>query len=124
MSDLVSMITVPTTIQYFPEDNSLEIYPDTYTKGTVLVELNCVHLNDFSTIPLNMRDEFLKLCLYDTQEVIYHMRKRFSNLQTSFGNIELFIDDLQDAPSKKEELLERWKANYFKSPKRKKIYVG
>lgn len=121
-SDLASLTNVPVTFNYiYP--NIVEIFPNNYTKGQILAELHCVHPKDFSTIPLNLKDEFLKLCLYDTQEVLYQIRHRFANLQTAFGNIELFIDDLQNATDKKEELMERWRRNAYKSSKRKKLYI-
>jgi hypothetical protein len=121
-NDMASLSTVPVTFNFiYP--NRVEIYPSNYTKGKILTELHCVHSKDFSTIPLNMKDEFLKLCLYDTQEVLYQIRHRFANLQTAFGNIELFIDDLQSAPDKKDELIEKWRRNAYKSSKRKKLYI-
>lgn len=123
MADIISMNKVPVTHRWFDDDCSVEIYPNGLMNSGILAELKTVHLDDFSTIPLNMRSEFLKLCLYDTQEVIYPLRHRFSSLQTAFGNIELFVDDLQNASDKKDELLERWRKNFFKSANRKKIYI-
>lgn len=122
MADMLSATQTPVTFNfYYP--NIIEILPDQYTKGIITVDLHCVHPQDFSTIPLNLKDEFLKLCLYDTQETLYQIRHRFANLQTAFGSIELFIDDLQEAPAKKEELMEKWRRNAYKSSRRKKLYI-
>lgn len=122
MADLTSMVRTPITFDFI-HPNMVEIQPSGFTKGRILIDLHCIHPLDFSTIPLNLKDEFLKLCLLDTQESLYQIRHRFANLQTAFGNIELFIDDLQEAPSKKDELLEKWRRNAYKSSKRKKLYI-
>lgn len=120
--DMLSATSTPITFE-FVHPNMIDIFPAQYTKGRLLVDLHCVHPTDFSTIPLNLKDEFLKLCLYDTQEALYQIRHRFANLQTAFGNIELFIDDLQNATEKRDELMEKWRRNAYKSSKRKKLYV-
>lgn len=124
VNDFISMASCPVTFMYHDEDKTLEIFPAKYTKGTILTEIYVVHSEDFSTIDIKMRDEFLKLALYDVQKALYLIRKRFANLNTPYGNIELFIDDLQDATSKRDELLERWRHNFYKSPKRKKIFIA
>lgn len=123
IQDVISANRVPVTHRYHPEDNSVEVFPAGIMSGGVLVRVKVIHLDDFSSIPLNMIDEFLDLCLYDVQMSILPLRRRFSNLQTPFGSIELFISDLEEAESKRKELLERWRRNIHKAPNRKKIYV-
>jgi hypothetical protein len=123
LNDIASMVTNPTTVNYFDEDNSVEIYPGNLGSTKVMIDILCIHKDDFTTIPNNLEDEFKMLALYDTQIMLLPLRNRFSNLQTPFGSIELFIDQLQDAESKRDELLERWRNNYYKSPKRKKIFI-
>lgn len=123
IQDVLSVNRVPVTHRYNGDDNSVTIFPSGIPKHAVLAKLKVVHLDDFSSIPLNMRDEFLKLCLYDVQSAIFPLRRRFSNLQTAFGNIELFIDDLAEAPNKREELFEKWRRYSHKAANRKKIYV-
>lgn len=123
IQDVLSVNRVPVTHRYNPDDDSVTIFPAGTPKTAVLVKLKVVHLDDFSSIPLNMRDEFLKLCLYDVQMAIFPLRRRFANLQTAFGSIELFIDDLQEASSRRDELLEKWRGKFLKAPNRKKIYI-
>lgn len=123
VQDILSANRVPVTHKYYAEDESVAVYPGGLMNKSVLCRIKVVHPDDFSTIPLNMRDEFLKLCLYDVQEAIYPLRRRFANLQTAFGNIELFVDDLAEATSRKEELFEKWRRNIIKAPNRKKLYI-
>jgi hypothetical protein len=110
-------------VYHFNHPNTVTLTPALYVIRETKVLLNCVHPNHFATIPTNLQDEFLKLALYDTKEVLYQIRHRFANLQTAFGSIELFIDDLQDAPDKKQELLDKWRQNFAKQSNRKKLYI-
>lgn len=124
MADMISACRVPVTFDYFNEDNSVEIYPNSITNAKILTECKCVHFKDFSTIPFTLMEEFKKLAFYDTEIALLPLRKRFSNLSTAFGNIELFIGELEEADSKRTELLELWRKNFAKSSKRKKIYIA
>lgn len=124
LADLVSMVQVPNTFHYYDEDQTIELNPGGYSSGTkILIQINCIHKDDFSTIPTNMEDEFSNLAALDTMRMLYPLRNRFANLQTPFGGIEQFVEKLADAEGKREELLEKWRRNYYKSPKRQKIYV-
>jgi hypothetical protein len=122
MADATSMNRNPLVYQ-FNHPNTITVMPALYMLKEAKVKLNCVHPSHFGTIPTNLQDEFLKLALYDTKEALYQIRHRFANLQTAFGSIELFIDDLAEAPDKKVELLENWRKNFAKQSNRKKLYI-
>jgi hypothetical protein len=122
MADATSINRNPLVYQ-FNHPNTITVMPALYMLKQAKVKLNCVHPNHFGTIPTNLQDEFLKLALYDTKESLYQIRHRFANLQTAFGNIELFIDDLAEASDKKQELLENWRKNFAKQSNRKKLYI-
>lgn len=81
----------PVTFMFYPP-NQIEIYPS-FING--LVELNVVHDETLHTIPMNMKEYFMQLALADVKMALYQIRNRFNNMQTSFGTLELFIDDLQ-----------------------------
>lgn len=121
--DLVSAVKNPITWSFIPP-NKIEIAPSSYVTDNFIIVVNVVHPEHFGTIPTNLREIFLKLCLYDTQIALYNIRNRFSNLQTSFGNIELFIDDLRDAKDKKDELIEKMVNSSIRNPNRKKIWIA
>jgi hypothetical protein len=121
-ADAISINKNPLVFQ-FNHPNTVTLTPALYVIRDTKVLLNVVHPEHFGTVPTNLQDEFLKLALLDTKEVLYQIRHRFANLQTAFGSIELFIDDLAEAPNQKEELLEKWRRNFAKSPKRKKLYI-
>lgn|GEM_PF-2390562 len=122
MADIQSMVQNPITHRFiYP--NKVEIMPSGTDVNSLTIILNCVHPEHFGTIPVNLQDQFLKLALLDTQEALYQIRHRFANLRTTYGDIELFIDDLQNASDKKEELIETFKSSVIKNPHRKKIFV-
>ncbi|ALN97865.1 hypothetical protein Bp8pS_186 [Bacillus phage vB_BpuM-BpSp] len=121
-ADMISYNKNP-LLFHFEHPNIITIMPALYNIRGVRVDFNCVHPVHFGTIPTNLQDEFLKLALLDIKDVLYNLRHRFANMQTAFGSIELFIDDLQDASDRREELLAKWRSNFGKSANRKKIYI-
>lgn len=121
-NDMYSMGKNPITFD-FDYPNVITIYPALIKVQGTLVICNTVHPSHFGTIPANMREQFLQLCLYDTKIVLYSLRSRFSALNTPYGSIELNIDDLREASDKKDNLLEIWRRLFAKSAKRKKLFI-
>lgn len=120
--DMYSSIRNPITWRFiYP--NKVEIMPALVFIDNVLVMLNVVHPKHLGTIPINLQDEFLNLALLDVKDSLYQIRHRFSNLQTPYGSLELFIEDLQDAADKRKDLLENWRRNFYKQSNRKKIFI-
>lgn len=122
-ADIASMYIQPITFD-FEEPNIVSVYPKSALMGTFMLEIKVVHPDHMATIPLSMRDEFLKLALFDIRTTLYPIRHRFANINTTFGNIELFMDKLESASDDREALLEKWRANFYKSSKRRKIFIG
>lgn len=120
--DMYSMVRNPITFRFFPP-NVIEVYPAVVGMASAYLYVNCIHPEHFQTIPNNMEDQFLKLALLDVKMSLYQIRHRFANLTTPYGSIELFIDDLQDAESKRDELLELWRSNSLKNSNRKRLYI-
>lgn len=121
--DMLSTVNNPTTFAFYPP-NKIEIYPVVNVPDSYIIVCNVVHSKNFYTIPINLQDQFFRLALYDTQDLLYHIRNRFSNLQTTFGNIELYLDEYRDANDKRIELLEDFKKNSLKFSRRKKIFIA
>lgn len=121
--DLMSSTKNPITFIFYPP-NKVEITPVSSVIQNYIIICNVVHDNSFGTIPVNMQEHFLKLALYDTQDVLYHIRNRFTSIQTTFGNIEFFLSELEGANDNKKELLEEFKKSSILSPRRKKIIIA
>lgn len=120
--DLMSFTSNPITTKYI-EPGMVEIYPVYNNVRSYIIIVNVVHPSHFGTIPINLEDEFMKYALYDTQATLYAMRTRFQNIQTPFGNIEMFIDQFQGAEDNKTQLEEKWRNNSHKNSTRKKIFI-
>jgi len=121
-ADMASMYYQPTTFE-FHAPNMIEIFPKSSWYADFFVELKCVHPNHMMTIPVALRDEFLDLCLYDVRMALYPIRHRYQNINTTFGSIEMFMEKLDSAEEDRKELISRWRENFFKSSKRRKIFV-
>lgn len=120
--DMYSMVRNPITFRFYPP-NVVELYPAILGLANTCIYVNCVHPDHFGTIPANMEEQFLKLALLDVKISLYQIRHRFTNLETPYGSIELFIDDLQEAESKKDELIEYWRKMSPKQSNRKRLYI-
>lgn len=110
-----------TSFRFLPPDR-VEIRPASMEYGNFLVELNIQHPDHLTTIGKGLESEFMQLALYDVQGALYQLRHRFANLQTAYGNIELFIDDLQNSFDKREDLIEKWRTKQHLTSNRKKIW--
>jgi hypothetical protein len=121
-SDMESAVLNPTTFKYRAPDK-VEIFPKNTYIQSMYVEIKCVHPKHFQTIPMNLREEFLKLAYYDICESIYPIRHRFQSIGTTFGNIDLFMDQIEQASDKRQELIETWRSNVLKNSQRKKLFI-
>lgn len=120
--DMYSMVRNPITFRFYPP-NVVELYPAVIGLANACAYVNCVHPEHFGTIPANMEEQFLKLALLEVKKSLYQMRHRFENLQTAMGDIQMFIDDLQEAEAKEEELLEYWFKMAPRQANRKRLYI-
>ena len=121
-ADLTSAVQVPTTFKFFAP-NKIEVFPKSYSYYKFLVQLKCVHPRHLGTIPMGLRDYFYKLATLDVKIALYYMLKNYDNLNTPYGNIELKIDDYEQAVQDREQLIELFKANYWKEPNRKRLWI-
>jgi hypothetical protein len=123
IADATSMYYQPFTFD-FESPNIVTLFPKTHFFGKFMLEIKCVHPSSMATIPLSMRDEFLEMALYDVRIALYPIRDRFKNINTTFGSIELFMDKLDSAYDDKKTLLEKWRSNFAKNSKRRKMFIG
>ena len=122
-ADIASMFLQPITFAY-EAPNILSVYPKTQLLGKFTVEVKTVHPEHLATIPFGYSNEFLECALYDVRIALYPIRQRFSTINTTFGNLELFMDKLDSAFEDKKQLLEKWRTNFNKSSRHRKIFVG
>lgn len=124
MSDLMAINLSPSTFRYH-HPNKIEILSSAVIGSVnLLIVLNTYHDKHFGSVPNNMHDYFLELASYDVQISLYAMRSRFQNLQTTFGELNLNMDDLREARDKRKELVEKMENYSIFNSNRKKLYFG
>lgn len=121
-TDLSSATQVPDTFKFL-EPNKIEIFPKSRTNYSFQVRVKCVHPRHLGTIPLSMREYFFKLATLDVKIALFYMLKNYDQLNTPYGNIDLKIEDYEQAVQEREELLQLFKANYWKESNRKKLWI-
>jgi len=123
LADAISLYIQPITFD-FEAPNMVSVYPKTQVLGTFTAQIKTMHPRHLSTIPLGYRQEFLTCALLDVRIALYPIRQRFTQINTTFGNIELFMDKLESAYDDKVQLLEKWRTNFLKSSKKRKMFIG
>lgn len=121
-TDLLSMVQIPETFDFIPP-NKVELFPKYIYSDKLLCRLKCIHPSHLGTIPLSLRGEFFKLCEYDIKISLYEILKNYDVVNTAFGNIELKIENLEQAEDKRDALLESWDSKFLREANRKKMYV-
>lgn len=121
-ADLASQMNPNTWTYHHP--SMIEFAPNYMAGNMYIIVCNVIHSKHLTTVPTNMQDYFIRLASCDVRASLYLIRNRFSNLQTSFGSIELFIDDLSSAKDERLELIELFRMNSSKSPSRKRLWIG
>lgn len=122
-ADVASMYLQPITFD-FEEPNIVSVYPKTQLMGKFMLEIKTVHPSHMATIPLALRSDFLEMALYDVRIALYPIRHKFQTINTTFGSIELFMDKLESAQDDKKTLMDKWRSNFSKSSKRRKMFIG
>jgi hypothetical protein len=120
-NDFVSMTVTPITWEYKAPDEII-IFPKIINHRSALLEVKAIHPKHLKTIPMNMRDEFLKLCLYDVLLSIYPLRHRFESFNTPYGTMQPFMEMVDSAKSDKEELMNKWQTSFLKDSTAKRIF--
>jgi hypothetical protein len=119
-ADLAGGIIVPLTSRFIPP-NKIELFPKHVRQTKLFIRLMVEHDPNFFTIPHNLEEQFRELALIDAKEAIYNIRKNFPSINTVFGSIEVDIDSFSGMEDKRKDLIDLWKANYYKGSDRPKI---
>lgn len=106
-ADLLSAASPPFTFD-FKEPNLLYLYNNSSLLPDITVDIAFEHADNLSTISNTMWRSFYKLALLDMKILLYNTLKHYNEIQSSFGTINLKIDEWAGAESEREELLEKW----------------
>ena len=105
-SSMGTMMAHSPTFRFFPPDK-LVIY-DGWFNSSYCVEIALMHDLNLTTIPPTALTHFRQLAVLDLKWYLYNKLKRKENLDVGIGNINLKIDDWQDAEQQFRDLLQRW----------------
>lgn len=119
-ANVVSALMHPYTFEFKPP-NSILLQPF-MDEDYIDVELKMVHAS-LMTIHPGLTEYFCKLALYDIQIDLLGIRSYFQNISTTYGEINLRLDSLEQADDKREELLELFREKASFSPNRQQIWV-
>ena len=123
LNDALSQTITPTTFTY-EAPNLVTIRPKIYHLGSALLEVKAVHPRHLRTIPVAMRDQFLRLCLDDVLISLYPIRHRFESYTTVYGALTPFFEMVDGAANDKQELIDSWKENLLKDANAKRIWIS
>ena len=121
--EIMDYTQVPYTIEMVPP-NKIRIMPNPAAgfSHKIGVKLKVAH-SDFQEFSPGLREVILKLALCDVKLDILGMRRIFTNISTGMNEIELAIGTYEEAESKRDELLEKIRANMHLSANRRKIFI-
>jgi hypothetical protein len=122
-NDYVSMTVTPVTWTYIPP-NQVTVFPKIVNYQTAILEVKAVHPRHMKTVPMNMRDEFLKLTLLDVLVSLYPLRKRFETMTTPYGTLQPFMEMVERSIDDRKELLERFSNLLLKDSNAKRIFIA
>lgn len=83
-----------------------------YSSSTIVLELGFEHDKSLASIAETARESFIHLALLDVKTNLYPTMKMYSEINTAIGNINLKLDDWQNAESAREELINKWDDTY------------
>lgn len=109
---------------HFIAPNHVEILPRLWVKNDALVTVRARHPNHLRTIKESMREYFLQLATYDILEALYPYRKRFESLSSPYGEISLFLEQVERAHDERATLLEKFQEMSLKDAAARKIFIG
>jgi hypothetical protein len=119
--DLTSAVADPIAYKFYPP-NEIEIIGGRVMLGTFYANLLVTHNKLLTSIRPSQVDSFTKLAILDTKIFLYQNLKHFDQMETTFGTINLKIDDWANAETEREELISQWNDKYLANRSRN-IYV-
>jgi hypothetical protein len=119
---ITGLMLPPDTFQYV-HPGMLRIF-NTYTQNKYFVVLRTTHKKDFSTFPYGLRETIMKLALADVANDLLGIRTFFQNLGSTFAEINLNTDMLNNWADKRDDLIENMRKNQLKNAGVRKIYVA
>lgn len=116
-----SMMSTPITYEYIQPDILVIDAPGYIPTDTVRIEFLAEHNRDLSTIQFSYLDWLVDLFTLDCKIFLYEDMKHHDKIDTTFQQIDLKIDDWQNAKSERDDLINKFEARFL-SHRKKTIY--
>lgn len=78
----------------------------------IVFDLAFIHDKNLASISPTQEESFFNLAILDVKDMLYQSLKHYSDIQTAYGNINLKIDEWQQASSDRKSLLDEWESLY------------
>lgn len=111
LADLSSTMVPPQTWKFIPP-NKFQIFNQVLYNNKVHLDLIYTHSPELFTIPETARESFFKLALLDTKMYLYNALKYYAQIQTAYANMDLKIEQWENAETERQDLLNQWDENY------------
>ena len=71
-----------------------------------------MHDKNLVSISPTMEESFRELAILDVKDALYQTMKHYTNINTVFGNVDLKLDEWQQAAGDRKQLLDEWENVY------------
>nr|DAS58566.1 MAG TPA: hypothetical protein [Caudoviricetes sp.] len=95
----------------YMQPRQLRLY-NLYNSCKIVIDMNLEHHKSLASIPDTAREAFMKLALLDVEMMLYNVMKHYNEIETSYGRINLHIEDWQNAEQERQDLLNDWDDRY------------
>ncbi len=102
---------IPKVTYKFEHPNKLHLF-NLVSSTTLVCDLAFEHDKSLMSIPNSTRKSFIDLAILDVKAGLYPTLKNYTSLQTAYGQIDLKLDNWENAESDRRELLDRWEDTY------------
>lgn len=86
---------------------------DSLIASKLRLTLACEHDVSCQSIPPTAAESFFKLAELDIKAGLYNTVKHYDGIETSYGRIELKIDDWQNARQERDDMIKDWDESYL-----------
>lgn len=86
---------------------------DSLVASKLRLTLACEHDKSCQSITPTSAESFYRLAVLDIKAGLYQTVKHYDGIETSYGRIELKIDDWQNARQEREDILKEWDDIYL-----------
>lgn len=105
-ASMYSLMMPKMTFEYI-HPRKIKIF-NQYTESQLVFDLGFQHDVSLASIPETCRTSFMELAMLDVKENLYPIFKNYNNLSTVYGNIDLKIENWENAESERKDLISRW----------------